>query len=91
VQVAKGKIAVRCTSPREELFAPSRFQNDVELRWRRSMMFQDQAKREGMMYTMLLVAGLTLTGWGLHHLIRNSDDEIAKTTNVVSSGQATHP
>jgi hypothetical protein len=55
------------------------------------MMFRDQAKREGMMYAMLLVAGLTLTGWGLHQLIDNSDDEIAKTTNVVSSGQVTHP
>jgi hypothetical protein len=55
------------------------------------MMFRDQAKREGMMYAMLLVAGLTLTGWGLHHLIGGSGDEIAKIPNVVSSGQAASP
>jgi hypothetical protein len=55
------------------------------------MMFRDQAKREGMLWAMLLVAGLTLTGWGLHQLIGNSGDEIAKITNVVSSGQATRP
>jgi hypothetical protein len=52
-------------------------------------MFRDPSKREAILYASLLVCGLTLTGWGLHHLING--DEITKVANLISNGQASSP
>ena len=46
------------------------------------------SKRESILYASVLALGLMLTGWGLHHLINNSGNEIVNASNLVSNGQA---
>jgi len=64
------------------------------LRILRSMFSTEEAimfglsKRESILYASVLALGLMLTGWGLHHLINNSGNEIVNASNLVSNGQA---